>query len=309
LKPRVFIGSSSEGLEVAQAIQSELEHDAESTIWNQGFFPPSRATLESLVAEAPSFDFALIIVHGDDRLESRGAELLAPRDNVIFELGLFFGVLGRERTLFLFNRMRPPKLPTDIAGVTALTYQDRDDGNMRAALGPACHAIREQIKKLGFKNNPRRTAVDLANEAHRLRHKDPVRAMELSKLALQADPLYDLPQLVIFGSLRELGRYEEALTTVGALLEAHPNHSRAYGQRGHLLWALGRLHEALSDFDRAIELEPTYSMALHFRGRVLEGLGRGEEALSSYQKALDIGGSTKFGQKSAARLALLRQHK
>lgn len=306
IKPKLFIGSSTEGLPVARAVQSELETDAEATIWNQGFFAPSRATLETLVQDAPTFDFSLIIAHGDDRLDSRGSEgTLAPRDNVIFELGLFFGVLGRKRTFFLFNRTRPPKLPTDIAGVTALTYANRDDGNLRAALGPACQQIRAQIEKLGFKNNPHRTAVDLANEAYRLMQSNPNRAIELSKLALKAEPSYDLPQLVIYGSLRALGRYEEALAAISELLRIHPNHPEAHFRRGHLFWSLGRFKEALDDLNRVISLNAAHGAALHYRGRVLESLGSASDALSSYQKAVDAGASTKFGRKSALRITLL----
>lgn len=47
--PRIFIGSSVEGLRVAEVIQLALEHVAECTIWSQGVFGLSMGTLESLV--------------------------------------------------------------------------------------------------------------------------------------------------------------------------------------------------------------------------------------------------------------------
>lgn len=37
IKPSVFIGSSSEGLDFARAVRSLLTHDAEITMWNEGF--------------------------------------------------------------------------------------------------------------------------------------------------------------------------------------------------------------------------------------------------------------------------------
>jgi len=49
MKPRIFIGSSSEKLEIAYAIQQNIEHDAQPTVWTQGIFQLSNSTLDSLL--------------------------------------------------------------------------------------------------------------------------------------------------------------------------------------------------------------------------------------------------------------------
>ena len=48
-KPRVFIGSSTEGLPVAEFIQLGLEEAAECTLWTQSTFAPGQTTIESVV--------------------------------------------------------------------------------------------------------------------------------------------------------------------------------------------------------------------------------------------------------------------
>ena len=50
-RPRVFIASSSEGLDVAKEIQRELEKDVLATVWDQAFFTPSRSAVATLTAE------------------------------------------------------------------------------------------------------------------------------------------------------------------------------------------------------------------------------------------------------------------
>ena len=45
----MFIGSSSEGKEIAQHVRAQLTDNAEVTIWNEGPFGLGQGTLESLV--------------------------------------------------------------------------------------------------------------------------------------------------------------------------------------------------------------------------------------------------------------------
>jgi predicted nucleotide-binding protein len=144
-RPRVFIGSSSEGLAVAETIQLGLDRYAECTIWNQSVFGLSSTTFESIVDAAAEFDFAVLILTPDDMLVKRGQEGVMPRDNIIFEIGLFTGALGRARTFMVHRRDAKLELPSDLAGVTTATYADRSDGNFDAALGPVCTRIKRAM--------------------------------------------------------------------------------------------------------------------------------------------------------------------
>jgi hypothetical protein len=142
----VFIGSSSEGLRFANAIFTELERDADPTVWDQDVFEPTRATLEQLEEVARSYDFAVLVMTPDDIRHSRGEYSKVPRDNVVAELGLFIGALGRSRVFFLKPREEPITLPTDVLGITALEYSGRTD-NDRAAVRTACNTIKSRIAK------------------------------------------------------------------------------------------------------------------------------------------------------------------
>jgi len=156
MRPSLFIGSSTRNLEIAYAAQQNLQRDAEVMVWEQGIFELSQFTLESLLEEAKRVsDFGLFVFAPDDVTMIHGDELLTTRDNVIFELGLFIGSLGRERSFIIQPEVGPDyRLPTDLLGITTARFQppDRADerGRLRAALGPACHEIRTEIRRLGL---------------------------------------------------------------------------------------------------------------------------------------------------------------
>lgn len=146
--PRVFIGSSGEGLPVAEAINRALEHGYEATVWSQGVFGPGGYNLESLIEQTKTREFAILVVDADDTTASRGKTKNVARDNVIFELGLFLGALGRERCFMVYDRDRQPDLPSDLLGITPATYGRHSDNDLDAALGPATSRIKLQIARI-----------------------------------------------------------------------------------------------------------------------------------------------------------------
>jgi predicted Zn-dependent protease len=153
---KVFVGSSVEGLSVAYAVQQNLEHVAEITVWDQGIFYLSQSALDSLVQALQRFDFGIFIFTPEDVVIMRGNENRAVRDNVLFELGLFVGHLGKDRAFIVMPKNQTDfHLPTDLIGMTPGTYKaDRTDENLQAATGAICHTINQQMLRLGSLSEP-----------------------------------------------------------------------------------------------------------------------------------------------------------
>jgi hypothetical protein len=153
-RPSIFVGSSAEGLAVAKGIQVNLDRACEIVLWSQGVFGLGGGTLETIVDKAPEFDFAVLVLTPDDMLVNRDELKKGPRDNVLLELGIFIGVLGRKRSMVVFDRSAGIKLPTDLAGVTLADYQAHSSGNIAAAVGAACTKIESTISELGLRSRP-----------------------------------------------------------------------------------------------------------------------------------------------------------
>ncbi len=88
------------------------------------------ALLPSLSKKIPTFDFALILAEGVDKVVLRGNdECASMRDNVIFELGLCVMGLGVERVILLAEES--VRIPEDLLGVGKMgveyiTFASRD---------------------------------------------------------------------------------------------------------------------------------------------------------------------------------------
>lgn len=145
-KPKAFIGSAVEGLEIANKLQELLAYDLSCVVWNQDtVFGLGSATLEALEKAVEDFDFGIFVFTPDDQLYSRGATMPVARDNVVFEAGLFIGKLTRWRA-FVVQPRSGIVLPSDFRGITTAQY-DPNERNLAAALGPVCNRVREAVNK------------------------------------------------------------------------------------------------------------------------------------------------------------------
>lgn len=150
---RLFIICSVESLPIARAVQNAFEHDPfHVVIWTDGVFKVASYSLQSLEDEVDRSDFAIAIAHADDLTKVRGADWPTPRDNVIFELGLFMGRLGRARAILMEPREEKVKLPSDLAGITTIPYHFERIEDAAASLGPACNRLRDHMNALGANN-------------------------------------------------------------------------------------------------------------------------------------------------------------
>lgn len=155
MKPRVFVGSSREQLDVAKAIQQNLEPGCDVAVWDQGIFPHTTANLHGLLEIVERADFGVFVMTAEDLTLFRGRETKKVRDNVLFELGLYMGRLGNRRTFLVAPRSndQPLDLPTDLLGVLPLPYDPAHFYGLQPALGSACTSISNAIKAEGLRTS------------------------------------------------------------------------------------------------------------------------------------------------------------
>ena len=143
-KPRIFLGSSAQQSKLVQSLTHGLEDCAHVDPWTTSF-NPGMSTLDRLVELAHEVDFAAFVFAKDDwtttsapTTNPAGPGQAAPRDNVVFEAGLFGGVLGLRRTFIL--HANGAKLPSDLLGLTSVRYGE-------ATTASELRVINEKIRK------------------------------------------------------------------------------------------------------------------------------------------------------------------
>jgi Predicted nucleotide-binding protein containing TIR-like domain len=134
-KPRIFLGSSGKQVKLLQALTRGLQDVAQVEPWTTSL-TPGTSTLDRLVELAHKVDFAAFVFARDDWTTATPAAGVtpdtgqeSPRDNVVFEAGLFGGVLGMGRTFILHSH--GSKLPTDLLGLICIRYDDVTPSEMK----------------------------------------------------------------------------------------------------------------------------------------------------------------------------------
>jgi predicted nucleotide-binding protein len=151
-RPHLFIGSSSESLSVARAIQRGLENDFVTIkVWTDGVFGSSNFSVEPLESEIRSADFGLLVLAPEDKVICQELKESAPKDNFIFELGMCIGALTQHRSFIAYPAEVDIRIPIDLLGLTPLTYEVDPDDDWDSALNPVCEKIRRIISESGVK--------------------------------------------------------------------------------------------------------------------------------------------------------------
>ena len=141
-KPSIFIGSSKEGLPVAQIVETGLEAIGECKLWTDAF-SFGKSNFDNLVSQIAFYDYAILVATGDDMIRSRGRANKSVRDNVLFEFGLFAGGLGRSRVFYMLEA--GTKIPSDLVGITLPFIPPATDPGFSAALASTLRAIKEHV--------------------------------------------------------------------------------------------------------------------------------------------------------------------
>jgi len=141
---RVFVASSAEQIAVARTVAEALRSPRlEPKVWDEETFEFSDSYIESLEDELERADLAVVILTADDSANVRSKAVNLPRDNVIFELGLFTGRLGRKRCFFLLDAEASTQVASDLSGVNAVTFHR--DGTSE---DPGRRSLAAQLKRL-----------------------------------------------------------------------------------------------------------------------------------------------------------------
>lgn len=126
MKKRVFIGSSSEAKYVVDEIERLLNSEYEVFRWDISF-SLNKSTLDNLICNAAKTDVAIFVGTADDIVipeneerRNREGEKIKNRDNVVFEFGLFLGMLGRTDCVYMTDK--ESDVMSDMDGITRVIF-------------------------------------------------------------------------------------------------------------------------------------------------------------------------------------------
>lgn len=145
LRPKLFIGSSTPGFAVAQQAKAYLSATADVFLWKDaGVWEVNRSTFDNLLRMAGYFDFGVFLATADDLTMQYDQLVIEPRDNVILEMALFLGAMGRDKAFLLVEE--GIKLPSDFNGIYMPQFKKDDAGSMKVACQELIQKMEEHYK-------------------------------------------------------------------------------------------------------------------------------------------------------------------
>jgi hypothetical protein len=127
----IFVGSSSEGERHARLVVKALMDDTDlrrlklHPWWRDSVFRPGDTFIETIEREADEATAAIFVFSPDDEATVRDTPQKVPRDNVVFEYGVFLNSVGRRRVAIV--RIDDAKLPSDLLNVKTVDLRGHDD--------------------------------------------------------------------------------------------------------------------------------------------------------------------------------------
>ena len=149
-KPKVFIGFTGESIKIAETVFSILNQETEPTLWGKDIFLPGQSPLKTLEEQLRLHSFAVFITSPKDIIK-KGDPPQPASDNILFNIGLFSGVLGAQRVFLLVPENEEKNLPSDCHGIIQIPYDQKrllkEPPEYAAAVQAACAQIRLEILK------------------------------------------------------------------------------------------------------------------------------------------------------------------
>ncbi|MCM4150004.1 hypothetical protein DHD05_00230 [Arenibacter sp. N53] len=142
LKPKIFIGSSGAGIPVAKKVKRYLSSVGDCFLWQDpNMWETNNSTFDSLLKMASHFDFGVFVATADDLTLTKDKIVIEPRDNVILEMALFLGAMGRHKSFLLVED--GIKLPSDFSGIYMPRFKSEDKKTIKAG----CEEFKSKIEE------------------------------------------------------------------------------------------------------------------------------------------------------------------
>tara|TARA_Y100000815_G_C13328766_1_gene495192 strand:- start:1022 stop:1951 length:930 start_codon:yes stop_codon:yes gene_type:complete len=145
IRPKIFIGSSKAGLEVARIVKEFLSEIGDCFIWSEpDIWETNSSTFDNLIRMSNYFDFGVFVATADDLTETYNQLVIEPRDNVILEMALFLGAMGHHKSFLLVES--GIKLPTDFNGIYMPRFERKDMTSIKTACDSYIGKIEEHYQ-------------------------------------------------------------------------------------------------------------------------------------------------------------------